>query len=90
MQVQYLKERATRDATMGALQNYAVHKHTERADGLPIVQFERRPEGQIIDMSKASKNRQSMPLNSIKRMNRQQGRAGPEGSISGMESARAT
>ena len=63
---------------MNELQNYATHKHIEREDGLPIVKFERRPEGQIIDMSKASakgsikggSSQISQPLNQLKRMAR--------------------
>ena len=54
MRAKFLMERATRDFTMQELQTYAQHKHMERKDGLPIVQFERRPEAQIIDMTKAS------------------------------------
>ena len=75
---------------MQELQTYAQHKHMERKDGLPIVQFERRPEAQIIDMTKASaKGGASVgsqpPLNSIKRMSKQVGH-GVEAAASGFDS----
>lgn len=90
MRAKFLMERATRDFTMQELQTYAQHKHMERKDGLPIVQFERRPEAQIIDMTKASaKGGASVgpqpPLNSIKRMSKQIGQ-GADAAASGFDS----